>query len=42
VTHHAQIEFHGGAKLAGPFLRSESERLGDATERQLAGVLNGR
>ncbi len=41
VTYHAEIEFHGLAKLAGPFLQSEFERLGDATEKQLTQVING-
>lgn len=31
VTYHAQIELHGVAKIAGPFLGGEFERLGDET-----------
>lgn len=41
ITYHAQIEFHGLAKLAGPFLQSEFERLGDQTEQQMTTVING-
>jgi carbon monoxide dehydrogenase subunit G len=40
VTYHAEIEFHGLAKLAGPFLQREFERLGDATEKQMTDVIN--
>ena len=41
ITYHAQIEFHGLAKLAGPFLQSEFERLGDETQKQMTAVING-
>lgn len=40
ITYHAQIEFHGLAKLATPFLKSEFEELGDKTEQQMTSVLN--
>lgn len=40
ITYHAQIEFHGVAKLATPFLKSEFEELGDKTVVQMTGVLN--
>lgn len=35
IKYHAQIEFHGIAKLAGPFLQSEFEGLGDQTATQI-------
>ena len=35
ITYHAQIEFHGLAKLATPFLQSEFEGLGDKTAAQI-------
>jgi carbon monoxide dehydrogenase subunit G len=41
ITYRAQIEFHGLAKLAGRFLQSEFERLGDETEQQMTSVING-
>jgi carbon monoxide dehydrogenase subunit G len=41
ITYHAQIEFHGLAKLATPFLKSEFEELGDKTVEQMTNVLNG-
>ena len=40
ITYQAHIEFHGVAKLASPFLKSEFERLGDATEKQMTEVIN--
>lgn len=40
ITYNAQIEFHGLARLASPFLKSEFERLGDETEKQMTTVLN--
>lgn len=40
ITYHAQIEFHGLAKLATPFLKSEFEELGDQTVRQMTDVIN--
>lgn len=41
ITYYAQIEFHGLARLAGPLLQREFERLGDETERQMTKVING-
>lgn len=41
ITYHAQIEFHGLAKLATPFLKSEFEELGDKTVAQMTSVING-
>lgn len=40
VTYHANIEFHGIAKLAALFLQSEFERLGDETRTNLVSTLN--
>jgi carbon monoxide dehydrogenase subunit G len=40
ITYHAQIEFHGIAKLAGPFLQSEFDGLGDKTAGQITRVIN--
>ena len=40
ITYHAQIEFHGLAKLATPFLKSEFEELGDKTVEQMTAVIN--
>ena len=40
ITYHAEIEFHGLAKVAGWFLQSEFEDLGDKTVRQLTGVID--
>jgi carbon monoxide dehydrogenase subunit G len=40
ITYRAHVEFHGLAKLAGPFLQSEFERLGDQTEKQMTRVIN--
>ncbi len=39
ITYTASIEFHGLAKLAGPFLRSEFERLGDEVVTTMTRVL---
>ncbi|MFJ9786531.1 SRPBCC family protein [Amycolatopsis sp. NPDC101161] len=41
VRYRATIEFHGLAKLAGPFLKREFERLGDEVAPKLAKVLEG-
>jgi carbon monoxide dehydrogenase subunit G len=41
ITYRATIEFHGLAKLAGPFLQSTFEKLGDETQQQMTRVLNG-
>ena len=35
ITYQADITFHGIAKLAGPFLRREFERLGDEVTRRM-------
>lgn len=35
LTYHAHIDFHGAAKLAGPLMKLEFERLGTATRKQL-------
>ncbi|MEP6562502.1 MAG: SRPBCC family protein [Nakamurella sp.] len=40
ITYHAQIEFHGIAKIAGPFLQSEFEGLGDKTAEQMTTAIN--
>jgi hypothetical protein len=40
ITYNATIEFHGLVKLAGPFLQSTFEKLGDETEQQMTNVLN--
>lgn len=40
ITYHAQITFNGLAKLAGPFLQSEFERLGDETAQQITQAVN--
>lgn len=42
ITYHAQIEFKGLAKLATPFLKSEFDKLGDLTEKQMTRVINAR
>jgi carbon monoxide dehydrogenase subunit G len=39
VTYRAHIAFHGPAKLAGPFLRSEFERLGDEIARRMPPII---
>lgn len=41
VRYRATIEFHGLAKLAGPFLKREFERLGDEVAPKLTKVLEG-
>lgn len=41
VRYRATIEFHGLAKLAGPFLKREFERLGDEVVPKLTKVLEG-
>lgn len=40
IVYHATIDFHGLARLAGPFLQKEFERLGDETQEQMTRVLN--
>lgn len=40
ITYHAEIVFHGLAKLATPFLQSEFDELGDKTQEQLTRVIN--
>ena len=40
ITYHAQITFNGLAKLAGPFLQSEFEGLGDQTAEQITRAIN--
>lgn len=40
IVYHAHIDFHGLARLAGPFLQKEFERLGDKTQKQMTDVLN--
>lgn len=40
ITYRADIEFHGLAKLAGPFLKSEFEKLGDQTVESMTATLN--
>lgn len=40
ITYHSHIEFHGIAKVAGPFMKPLIERLGDKTQSQLIEVLN--
>lgn len=40
ITYHAEIIFHGVAKIADPFLRSEFEKLGDATVESMTKTLN--
>ena len=40
ITYHAQIEFHGIAKIAGPFLQSEFDGLGDKTAEQMTRAIN--
>ncbi|GAA4557673.1 SRPBCC family protein [Pseudonocardia xishanensis] len=41
ITYAANLDFHGVAKLAAPFLKAEFERLGDEVERTLPAVLDG-
>lgn len=40
ITYHSHVEFHGVAKLAGPFLKSEFDQLGVQTERQITDAIN--
>lgn len=40
LTYQADLDMHGAAKLAGPVIKLQFERLADRTEEQLAGVLN--
>ncbi|MDQ2721709.1 MAG: SRPBCC family protein [Actinomycetota bacterium] len=40
ITYRANIEFHGLAKLAGPFLKSEFDKLGDQTVASMTSTLN--
>ena len=40
ITYHAQIQFHGLAKLATPFLQSEFEGLGDETAEKITTAIN--
>ena len=40
VTYRVDLEMHGLAKLATPVLRTEAEKLGDATAGRLTEVLN--
>ena len=40
ITYHAQIEFHGMAKLATPFLQSEFEGLGDETAEKITTAIH--
>lgn len=40
IHYHAQIEFHGIAKLATPFMRSEFEGLGDKTAEQITAAIH--
>jgi carbon monoxide dehydrogenase subunit G len=39
ITYRADVSFHGVAKLAGPFLRGEFERLGDEVADRMPKVL---
>lgn len=41
VNYHAHFDFHGLAKLATPFLKGPLEKLGDQTEAQMRGAING-
>lgn len=40
ITYNAQITFNGLAKLAGPFLQSEFDGLGDKTAEQITRAIN--
>ncbi len=40
IHYHARIEFHGLAKVAGWFLQSEFEELGDKTARQITAAID--
>lgn len=39
ITYRAEIEFHGIAKVAGPFLEGEFDSLGDETRDSLTSVI---
>jgi carbon monoxide dehydrogenase subunit G len=39
VTYRAEIQFHGIAKVAGPFLSGEFERLGDETRDSMTAAI---
>jgi carbon monoxide dehydrogenase subunit G len=39
ITYHASIEFHGIAKVAGPFLQGEFEKLGDETRDSMTAAI---
>lgn len=39
ITYNAQIQFHGIAKVAGPFLDGEFERLGDETRDSMTAAI---
>jgi carbon monoxide dehydrogenase subunit G len=39
ITYRAEIEFHGIAKVAGPFLQGEFDSLGDETRDSLTAVI---
>jgi carbon monoxide dehydrogenase subunit G len=41
ITYHAEIELHGIAKIAQPFLAGEFEHLGDETRDRITAVING-
>ena len=40
IHYHANIDFHGLAKLAAPFLKPMFERVADKTQQQMIVVLN--
>lgn len=40
ISYRATLDFHGLAKLAGPFLQRGFEKVADDTVRQMAGVIN--
>ena len=40
ITYHAEIEFHGIAKLAGPLLQREFEKLADGVEETMTRRIN--
>lgn len=39
ITYRAEIEFHGIAKVAGPFLQGEFDSLGDETRESITSVI---
>jgi carbon monoxide dehydrogenase subunit G len=39
ITYHASIEFHGVAKLAGPILQGEFDKLGDETRDSITAAV---